>query len=184
MQSLRATRSTVLGKRSQRTESQTAECQLNTPEPSPALKRPRTLSTSLDGDHNKENIPPTDLPDISSLSARETRALRRTSTETSIASPTGSPTRPRTGKHFYLQSNHTNKSDLYIQLSVAHRRPVPSFRPVRPRRSHNCPSLLLPRPLDAPKLFILKHELCFALLAQRLPIWSAGKKSAKYCVNS
>ncbi|KAJ3724420.1 P-loop containing nucleoside triphosphate hydrolase protein [Lentinula raphanica] len=96
MPSTRAT--SILGKRSQRQE-YTCE-QLQTPEPTPEFKRVRTSSTTLDGDGNKENIPPfalnsTNNENVSpSVSARAARALRRSATESMQSTPARS--KPRT----------------------------------------------------------------------------------------
>ncbi|KAK0208035.1 P-loop containing nucleoside triphosphate hydrolase protein [Desarmillaria ectypa] len=85
MQTPRSTRSSTLGKRTHRNE-------LPSPDPTPSYKRPKTMVTVLDGDDNKENIPPyrvravnTDAP--SPISARVTRALRRTTTEVEVTPP-------------------------------------------------------------------------------------------------
>ncbi|KIY61330.1 P-loop containing nucleoside triphosphate hydrolase protein [Cylindrobasidium torrendii FP15055 ss-10] len=96
MQSPRQTRSTVLGKRTHRSESSVGGAcdQLVTPESTPSLKRVRTSSTELDGDHNKENIPPLVFESSGSLTPRAARAIRRHATETDVVA---SPTRPRTG---------------------------------------------------------------------------------------
>lgn len=60
--------------------------QLHTPEPTPNPKRPKKATDEIfDGEGNKENIPPFRLEainaDSSPVSARSTRALRRTATE-------------------------------------------------------------------------------------------------------
>ncbi|KAF7306005.1 AAA domain-containing protein [Mycena chlorophos] len=88
------TRSSVLGKRPYAEPSTPAttdaKLQLFTPESTPVPKRPRTSSTAVDPNANKENIPPFNTEPISSPpSPRATRALRRSTTSD------GSPTRPR-----------------------------------------------------------------------------------------
>ncbi|KAG7450722.1 P-loop containing nucleoside triphosphate hydrolase protein [Guyanagaster necrorhizus] len=92
MQTPRSTRSSTLGKRTHCSE-------LPSPDPTPSYKRPKTTITVLDGDDNKENIPPcliravnADAP--SPISARATRALRRTTTEIEVT-----PSRRRAQRH-------------------------------------------------------------------------------------
>ncbi|KAF6763161.1 Cdc6B protein [Ephemerocybe angulata] len=99
MSGTRVTRSSVLGKRGfhQQEESPQKAGQLQTPEPTPNPKRPKTTTeTIFDGEGNKENIPPFRLEainaDASPTSARATRALRRTATEVVV------PTRDRPGQ--------------------------------------------------------------------------------------
>ena len=83
----------VLGKRSHQTTQVDAHdvsslcdvenvTSLPTPDSTPNPKRAKTTVTLLDGDHNKENIPPFVLEAInaSPSSSRLTRSLRRTST--------------------------------------------------------------------------------------------------------
>ncbi|SJL05287.1 uncharacterized protein ARMOST_08653 [Armillaria ostoyae] len=85
MQTPRSTRSSTLGKRTHRSE-------LPSPDPTPSYKRPKTTVTLLDGDDNKENIPPYLIRAVnadasSPTSARATRALRRTTTEIEVTPP-------------------------------------------------------------------------------------------------
>ncbi|KAG9220513.1 hypothetical protein CCMSSC00406_0003969 [Pleurotus cornucopiae] len=89
MPTTRVTRSSVLGKRRAETNqtpsaasSKTLDQQLATPESPSNPKRPRTSLTLNEGDANKENVPPFNCEAVNepSLSARATRALRRTST--------------------------------------------------------------------------------------------------------
>ncbi|ESK97305.1 cell division control protein 6-like protein [Moniliophthora roreri MCA 2997] len=92
-QTPRTTRSTVLGKRSHQSESSASPCeQLQTPD-TPTHKRVRT-STVVDGDANKENVPPFNLStangETSPVTGRVTRSLRRNATELLVT-----PTRPR-----------------------------------------------------------------------------------------
>ncbi|CAK5281399.1 unnamed protein product [Mycena citricolor] len=88
---------TVLGKRPHAAESSTpastdTKQQLQTPDNTPNPKRPRTSGLVLDGDGNKENIPPFVIAPLPSpASPRAARALRRSSTLD------GSPTRSRQG---------------------------------------------------------------------------------------
>lgn len=89
MSSARVTRSSVLGKRGhQQDEAPTPKGvqQLQTPEPTPNPKRAKTSTvTVLDGEGNKENIPPHRLEVVNAdslpTSARATRALKRTVTQ-------------------------------------------------------------------------------------------------------
>ncbi|KAK0231340.1 P-loop containing nucleoside triphosphate hydrolase protein [Armillaria fumosa] len=94
MQTPRSTHLSILGKRTRRGELPSpSNCQqLQTPDPTPNPKRPKTALTILDGDDNKENIPPYLIRAVngdssSPISARAARALRRTSTEAGITSP-------------------------------------------------------------------------------------------------
>ncbi|PFH52088.1 hypothetical protein AMATHDRAFT_141012 [Amanita thiersii Skay4041] len=96
MQTSRVTRSSVLGKRSHQqpdalnVSSLSCDTQLPTPESTPILKRARTALYDLDHDANKENVPPLSTEctstESSPASARATRVLRRTATETSTPS--------------------------------------------------------------------------------------------------
>ncbi|KAJ7495965.1 P-loop containing nucleoside triphosphate hydrolase protein [Mycena galericulata] len=89
------TRSSVLGKRPHNPEPSTptqidTKRQLQTPDNTPNPKRPRTSNTALDGDGNKENVPPFNTEPIATPpSPRATRSLRRTTTSD------GSPSRIR-----------------------------------------------------------------------------------------
>ncbi|KAJ7747245.1 P-loop containing nucleoside triphosphate hydrolase protein [Mycena metata] len=89
------TRSSVLGKRPHNSDPSTpqqadSKRQLQTPDNTPLPKRPRTSSTALDGDGNKENVPPFNTDSVASPpSPRLTRSLRRTITSD------GSPSRVR-----------------------------------------------------------------------------------------
>ncbi|KAJ7647053.1 P-loop containing nucleoside triphosphate hydrolase protein [Roridomyces roridus] len=89
------TRSTVLGKRPHMADPSTptqadSKRQLQTPDNTPNPKRPRVSITALDGDGNKENVPPFNLEPVASPpSPRLTRSLRRTATMD------GSPSRAR-----------------------------------------------------------------------------------------
>ncbi|KAK0205983.1 P-loop containing nucleoside triphosphate hydrolase protein [Desarmillaria ectypa] len=98
MQTPRSIQLSILGKRTHRSElSSPSNCeQLQTPDPTPNPKRPKTTITILDGDGNKENIPPYLIRTVNGdssppISARAARALRRTSTEAAIASPRRRP---------------------------------------------------------------------------------------------
>lgn len=85
--------STVLGKRSHQTaqvevSDSSSPCDsdntlaLPTPDSTPNPKRAKTTGAILDGDHNKENIPPFgwEVINASPTTRRLTRSLRRTST--------------------------------------------------------------------------------------------------------
>ncbi|KAJ3800095.1 P-loop containing nucleoside triphosphate hydrolase protein [Lentinula aff. detonsa] len=97
MPSTRAT--SILGKRTQRQDQSSACEQLQTPEPTPDFKRVRTSSTTLDGDGNKENIPPFALNALNNetlhpiISARAARSLRRGVTESMQSTPARSKPR-------------------------------------------------------------------------------------------
>ncbi|KAE9408497.1 P-loop containing nucleoside triphosphate hydrolase protein [Gymnopus androsaceus JB14] len=86
-----STRGSLLGKRSQSENDSTLCDQLQTPEPTP--KRLKTTVTVLDGDQNKENIPPLNLTPVNDAqaspptSSRAARALRRNATEPFITPP-------------------------------------------------------------------------------------------------
>ncbi|KAG7446093.1 P-loop containing nucleoside triphosphate hydrolase protein [Guyanagaster necrorhizus] len=101
MQTPRSMQLSILGKRTHRSElSSPSNCeQLQTPVPTPNPKRPKTTKTILDGDDNKENIPPyliqaVNVYSSSPISVRAARALRRTSTEAAIASSRRRPLLP------------------------------------------------------------------------------------------
>ena len=107
MSTVRVTRISVLGKRGhqQKVESpppgslaSKSADQLQTPDSTPLPKRPR-VSLVLDGDGNKENVPPFSprllTPDPSPVASRIPRALRRSGTD--IISPRarhGKPSSP------------------------------------------------------------------------------------------
>ncbi|KAJ7187943.1 P-loop containing nucleoside triphosphate hydrolase protein [Mycena filopes] len=89
-----ATRSSVLGKRPHNPDPSTpaqadSKRQLQTPDNTPNPKRPRTSGTALDGDGNKENVPPFNSDGVASPPSPR-RSLRRTATSD------GSPSRVRT----------------------------------------------------------------------------------------
>lgn len=86
----RSTRSSVLGKRAHQTDtpspSSNTLCEPPTPDQTPNPKRPRVSLTGLDGDGNKENVPPlrgeiANGDSSPSMSRRPSPSLRRTSTE-------------------------------------------------------------------------------------------------------
>ncbi|KAF8210640.1 P-loop containing nucleoside triphosphate hydrolase protein [Mycena galopus ATCC 62051] len=84
------TRSSVLGKRPHNPDPSTpneSKRQLQTPDNTPNPKRPRTSVLALDGDGNKENVPPFNTDAVASPPSP--RRLRRTATSD------GSPTRVR-----------------------------------------------------------------------------------------
>ncbi|KAJ6625869.1 P-loop containing nucleoside triphosphate hydrolase protein [Mycena sp. CBHHK59/15] len=88
-------RSSVLGKRPHHPEPSTpahtdTKLQLQTPDNTPNPKRPRTSGAVLDGESNKENVPPFNTDPVASPSSpRAARSLRRTTTSD------GSPSRVR-----------------------------------------------------------------------------------------
>ncbi|KAJ7268679.1 P-loop containing nucleoside triphosphate hydrolase protein [Mycena haematopus] len=88
------TRSSVLGKRPHNSDPSTpvhneTKRQLNTPDSTPNPKRPRTSNIALDGDGNKENVPPFNTNAVASPPSPRATRLRRTTTSD------GSPTRLR-----------------------------------------------------------------------------------------
>lgn len=92
MQTPRSTRSSVLGKRSHQPDttptSRTDKIVAPpTPDPTPNPKRPRTSANWVDGDGNKENVPPEMAIESPPTSARAIRALRRTNTESTPSTP-------------------------------------------------------------------------------------------------
>ncbi|KAG6887427.1 hypothetical protein C0992_012301 [Termitomyces sp. T32_za158] len=98
MQTTRVTRSSVLGKRSHPQEpSLPAVCeqQLQTPESTPSLKRVRTVSNLVDGDANKENVPPElELVHTEVSTPRSTRSRKRTDLVTPVRSRTATKPHP------------------------------------------------------------------------------------------
>ncbi|KAJ4480029.1 P-loop containing nucleoside triphosphate hydrolase protein [Lentinula aciculospora] len=91
MESSSSTHTSLLGKRSRQPD-QNVE-QLQTPGPTPNPKRAKVTTPVLDGDGNKENIPPLSLTPINNASAspsmsnRAVRALRRSTTSESFVTP-------------------------------------------------------------------------------------------------
>jgi cell division control protein 6 len=95
------TRSTILGKRGHQDSSSASPAnsfceQLQTPDNTPNPKRARTATVVVDGDSNKENIPPFNIV-LTDISPRAVRALRRNATESDVA-----PTRSRPRKYLTL----------------------------------------------------------------------------------
>lgn len=107
------TRST-LGKRGHQDSSSPAVSlpvcdQLQTPENTPNPKRIRTIATAVDGDSNKENIPPFKGSSVTADSPRAVRALRRTATE--YVSPARSrPGTSTSAKNFAVANNSSSDS--------------------------------------------------------------------------
>ncbi|KAJ8495387.1 hypothetical protein ONZ45_g12875 [Pleurotus djamor] len=127
MPSTRVTRSSVLGKRrAEPTQqpSKASESQLATPDSTPNPKRPRTSLTMNDGDANKENIPPfkCDAVNDASVSPRAARALRRTSTEATLTSPSRSRSVRR---HASTSSLVPATPDTVLQRTLATPPPTP-----------------------------------------------------------
>src|SRR5262245_3350738 len=95
MQTTRSTRSSVLGKRpyppDQLSPSSSIFDQLPTPDPTP--KRSRTSLPFLDGDGNKENVPPSQLESLNGTPTVPRRSSARRNSDLQT------PTRPRTGGH-------------------------------------------------------------------------------------
>ncbi|KAF9268641.1 P-loop containing nucleoside triphosphate hydrolase protein [Marasmius fiardii PR-910] len=120
-QTPRVTRSSVLGKRSHQRDGSLSSCeQLQTPD-TPTHKRIRISSTVVDGDANKENVPPFSVSPVelesSPVSPRMTRSLRRNATESMVT-----PTRPRisSGRRasFSSELSPTTPATAISQLSL------------------------------------------------------------------
>ncbi|KAL0576301.1 AAA ATPase [Marasmius crinis-equi] len=127
-QTPRVTRSSVLGKRSHQRDGSSSSCeQLHTPD-TPTNKRIRISTTVVDGDANKENIPPYNISPLSTdgspVSPRATRSLRRNATETMIT-----PTRPRIASMRRASTSNelapTTPATAISQLSLATPPPTP-----------------------------------------------------------
>ncbi|KIK67494.1 hypothetical protein GYMLUDRAFT_37626 [Collybiopsis luxurians FD-317 M1] len=124
----------VLGKRSQR-QDQSSSCeQLQTPEPTPDYKRVRTSSV-LNGDGNKENIPPFALNALNieitspTTSARAARALRRSATETIQSTPVKS--KPRNERSASISSIPATPATAISSLHISTPPPTPpTFLPL------------------------------------------------------
>ncbi|KAG5638632.1 hypothetical protein H0H81_011351 [Sphagnurus paluster] len=126
MQTTRLTRSSVLGKRAhQQQESPTSpvvDKQLHTPDSTPNPKRVRTASTVIDGEANKENVPPF-IPEIVSMEVstpRTARSLRRTVTE--LITPTRARPPPRRYASISLPGTPTGEIS---HLAIATPPPTP-----------------------------------------------------------
>ncbi|KAF8971131.1 P-loop containing nucleoside triphosphate hydrolase protein [Flammula alnicola] len=122
------TRGSVLGKRGHQASSSPAPSlqacdQLQTPDSTPNPKRARTTTSILDGDWNKENIPPFRCSPINAdMSPRAIRALRRTATET--ITPTRS--RPALRRNASVSSlAPATPSTEILHLSIATPPPTP-----------------------------------------------------------
>ncbi|EKM74948.1 hypothetical protein AGABI1DRAFT_123438 [Agaricus bisporus var. burnettii JB137-S8] len=138
MQTTRATRSSVLGKRGHQQQQDSSVLssksdQLQTPDSTPLSKRPRVSTLLVDGDGNKENIPPFSsrllTPDPSPTTLRTSRSLRRSGTEIV------SPSRPRQALRRYASTSTIAYHDLTpdpLVFSIA--TPPPS--PVSPLPLH------------------------------------------------
>ncbi|RPD78226.1 P-loop containing nucleoside triphosphate hydrolase protein [Lentinus tigrinus ALCF2SS1-7] len=137
MAPLRENVSSVLGKRSHQTAQVDASgaaspCDfqdslaLPTPDSTPHPKRAKTTGTVLDGDHNKENIPPFLLEAInaSPSTLRRTRSLRRTSTMVHNSSSRPSTPRRYASTSDLRQAASTPATSL-SQLSLATPPPSP-----------------------------------------------------------
>ncbi|TBU29542.1 P-loop containing nucleoside triphosphate hydrolase protein [Dichomitus squalens] len=144
MSSPRGNTGSVLGKRSHQTtqveqpDSTFSDLDnalaLPTPDPTPNPKRAKTTGSVLDGDHNKENIPPFVLEAINASvpsSPRRTRSLRRTSTVIE-----GGSSRPGTPRRYASTSNLRQAVVATPATSLSH---LSLFTP-----PSTPPSLLLP----------------------------------------
>ncbi|KAK0242197.1 P-loop containing nucleoside triphosphate hydrolase protein [Armillaria nabsnona] len=139
MQTPRSTQLSILGKRTHRGElSSPSNCQqLQTPDPTPNPKRPKTTITILDGDGNKENIPPYLIRAVngdssSPISARAARALRRTSTEAGIASPRRRPLPQRRASTSLIPPSTPTTAVAHLTISTPPPTP-PSLLPIHAR---------------------------------------------------
>ncbi|KAF9568234.1 P-loop containing nucleoside triphosphate hydrolase protein [Agrocybe pediades] len=95
--------------------------QLQTPENTPNPKRARTTTVILDGDGNKENIPPFKTSPVTDPSPRAARALRRTATE----AVTATRSRPAPRRHSSVSSlPATPRADI-SQLAIVTPPPTP-----------------------------------------------------------
>ena len=173
------TRSSVLGKRGHQDASANLPTtangcdQLRTPDNSPNPKRPRTSVTVLDGDGNKENIPPLKLSPVNGdTSPRAIRALRRTATE--VITPTRS--RPRKFVSSDTRALLTSRLQHLDETRLWH-----LCLPRRPRRKNsNWPSQLhhqLRPLLCCPSTPGLVHSLDLLAITRRLK-WPVATRSA------
>ncbi|KAJ3868301.1 hypothetical protein EV359DRAFT_70664 [Lentinula novae-zelandiae] len=127
MTSIRA--KSVLGKRSQRQDHGSTCEQLQTPEPTPDFKRVRTSSTTLDGDGNKENIPPfaSSALNIESssptITSRAARALRRSATESMQSTPARSE--PQIQRSASISSTPATPATAISTLHISTPPPTP-----------------------------------------------------------
>ncbi|KAG6902101.1 hypothetical protein C0995_004281 [Termitomyces sp. Mi166 len=125
MQTTRLTRSSVLGKRSHPQEpSLPAVCeqQLQTPDSTPNPKRARTVSDTVDGDANKENVPPSrEVVSMEISTPRSTRSRRRTTTE--VVTPVRS--RPTTKRHASTSSITSPTTPETSKLAITTPPPTP-----------------------------------------------------------
>ncbi|RDX50187.1 P-loop containing nucleoside triphosphate hydrolase protein [Lentinus brumalis] len=161
MASPRENAGSVLGKRSHQTaqvEASEASCDfdglhaLPSPDSTPNPKRTKTTGSVLDGDHNKENIPPFLLEAInaSPTTIRRTRSLRRTSTMTyDVSSRPCTPRRYASTSDLRQAAPSTPATSL-SQLSLATPPPTPpsAILPLHVRAK----ALLRPTCNDGPQL--------------------------------
>ncbi|GBE81234.1 P-loop containing nucleoside triphosphate hydrolase protein [Sparassis crispa] len=126
-------RTTVLGKRPHQVAdpeaTSTSQCDqtsgLPTPDSTPNPKRVRTTVTQLDGDSNKENIPPF-VGQVVNPSPRSIRSLRRTSTE-SISTPRPRGTLRRHASTSNLRATPQTQATALNGLSLTPPSTPPSF---------------------------------------------------------
>jgi len=175
MSTARVTRSSILGKRGHQQQVELPSSsspsksagQLQTPDSTPLPKRPR-VSLVLDGEGNKENVPPFSprllTPDPSPVASRTTRALRRSGTDIISSS------RVRHGKIIFLLVFSLGTDTVGQKLNDAR-----LYRPHRPstqRLSLYSLLLLLP-PHQYPSLctsvLALSYVLHPTVLITRLP---------------
>ncbi|KAF8069994.1 P-loop containing nucleoside triphosphate hydrolase protein [Lyophyllum atratum] len=140
MQTTRLTRSSVLGKRAhqQQESSSTAVCeqQLQTPDPTPNPKRVRTSTSAVDGDSNKENVPPFS-PEVINMEVstpRSARALRQTATELVVTPTRARPTPRRHASTSTISSPVTPAGGIsYLAISTPPLTPPTALLPLHAR---------------------------------------------------
>ncbi|KAI0702945.1 P-loop containing nucleoside triphosphate hydrolase protein [Cerioporus squamosus] len=162
MASPRENAGTVLGKRSHQTAqveaSDASSCDfdgltaLPTPDSTPHPKRAKTTGSVLDGDHNKENIPPFLLEAInaSPTTLRRTRSLRRTSIVTHEFSSRPSTPRRYASTSDLRQAAPSTPATSLSQLTLVTPPPSPpsALLPLHVRAK----ALLRPTCNDGPQL--------------------------------
>ncbi|KAH9831231.1 P-loop containing nucleoside triphosphate hydrolase protein [Rhodofomes roseus] len=137
---LRSTRSTVLGKRTHQESSSDSNIgtgsvcdegfSFPTPDPSPDPKRPRTTTSFVDGDGNKENIPPVVFTVLNRTPS--SRRVRRSSTEGSV-SPRRTPRRTASSNDLTASPRTPSTSFNHLSLSTPPPSPPSALLPLHVR---------------------------------------------------
>jgi len=155
------TRSTILGKRGHQDSSSVSPAnssceQLQTPDNTPNPKRARTTTAIVDGDSNKENIPPVNNSPINiDISPRAVRALRRNATESVVA-----PTRSRARMYMLF---FKKKTVPHLSTPVRRHTSASSLEPATP--TSNLMELTISTPPPSPPASLLPiHARVRALL--------------------